>query len=360
MVLQYLNSRSTEVIKEKAKGGPIRKIILCIFCVIIILAGYFGISMYMEYQSKGEGIEETVNIEIAQGEGTWDIATKLEEKDLIQYKVVFYLKAKNMGVANKLRYGEFTFQKESGLEKIIEVLTTGGAQKDAVMFTVPEGYTIELIAKKLEKEGVCAEADFLEAVEKEYEYWFLESIPENENIRYRLQGFLYPETYAIHEDMTAEDIVKIMLSQFDKLFTEEMRKKMDTLGKNVFEVVVEASIIERETGIEEEKPIIAGVIKNRLDIGMKLQMCPTVLYPITDGLYEKTTVTYEDIAIDSPYNTYMYEGLPVGPISCPSISSIQAVLNPDENSYFFYHANNEKNDGSHIFTETYEEHMKTQ
>jgi len=348
------------VIKEKAKGGPKIKIILCILGVIIILAGYFAISMYMEYQSKGEGTEETVSIEIVQGEGTWDIAAKLKEKDLIQYEVVFYLKARNMGVANKLRYGEFTFQKDSGLENIIDVLTTGGAQKDAVMFTVPEGYTIELIAEKLEKEGVCTKSDFLAAVNKEYAYWFLEDIPENEDIRYRLQGFLYPETYAIHEDMTAEDIVKVMLNQFDKLFTEEMRKKMDSLGKNVFEVVIEASIIERETGIEEEKPIIAGVIKNRLEIAMKLQMCPTVLYPITDGLYGKNTVTYDDIAVDSPYNTYMYEGLPVGPICCPSISSIEAVLNPDDNSYFFYHANSEKNDGSHIFTETYEEHIKTQ
>lgn len=348
------------MIKEKAKGGPKIKIILCILGVIIIIAGYFSISMYMEYQSKGEGTEETISIEIVQGEGTWDIAAKLKEKDLIHYEVVFYLKARNMGVANKLRYGEFTFQKDSGLENIIEVLTTGGAQKDAVMFTVPEGYTIELIAEKLEKEGVCTKSDFLAAVNKEYAYWFLEDIPESGDIRYRLQGFLYPETYAIHEDMTAEDIVKVMLNQFDKLFTEEMRKKMDSLGKNVFEVVIEASIIERETGIEEEKPIIAGVIKNRLEIAMKLQMCPTVLYPITDGLYGKNTVTYDDIAVDSPYNTYKYEGLPVGPICCPSISSIEAVLNPDENSYFFYHANSEKNDGSHIFTETYEEHIKTQ
>ncbi|MBQ3558683.1 MAG: endolytic transglycosylase MltG [Agathobacter sp.] len=348
------------MIKEKAKGGQIIKIILCILGVIIILAGYFAISMYMEYQRTGEGTEETVSIKIVQGEGAWDIAAKLKEKDLIQYEVVFYLKARNMGVANKLRYGEFTFQKDSGLENIIEVLTTGGAQKDAVMFTVPEGYTIELIAEKLEKEGVCTKSDFLAAVNNEYAYWFLEDIPVNEDIRYRLQGFLYPETYAIHEDMDAEDIVKVMLNQFDKLFTEEMHKKMDSLGKNIFEVVIEASIIERETGIEEEKPIIAGVIKNRLEISMKLQMCPTVLYPITDGLYGKNTVTYDDIAVDTPYNTYMYEGLPVGPICCPSISSIEAVLNPDENSYFFYHANSEKNDGSHIFTETYEEHIKTQ
>lgn len=345
---------------DKAKGSAILKIVLVVAGVILLLAGYFGISMYLEYQSTGAGTDETVTIDIEQGETTWDIATKLKEENLIDYKAVFYLKARNTGAAGKLRYGTFTFQKESGLVEILEVLTTGGAQKDSVMFTIPEGYTIELIAKKLEKEGICTEAEFLEAVEKDYDYWFLENLPEDENIAYRLQGFLYPETYAITEDMTAEDIVEVMLNQFDKLFTEDMKKQMDALGKSIYEVVIESSIIERETMVDEEKPMIAGVIKNRLEIGMKLQIDPTALYPLTEGLYGKTSVTYDDIAFDSPYNTYMYEGLPIGPICCPSISSIEAALNPADHEFFYYHADEEKNDGSHIFTKTYEEHLETQ
>jgi len=345
---------------DKAKGGLVLKIILIIVGVLLVLAGYFGITMYQEYQSTGAGTDEIITIDIEQGETTWDIAAKLKDKKLIDYEVVCYLKARNTGAAGKLRYGTFTFQKESGLTEILEVLTTGGAQKEAVMFTIPEGYTIELIAEKLEKEGICTEAEFLEAVEKDYDYWFLKDIPEDENIRYRLQGFLYPETYAITEDMVAEDIVKVMLNQFNKLFTEDMKAQMNALGKSVFEVVVEASIIERETMVDEEKPMIAGVIKNRLEIDMKLQIDPTALYPLTEGLYGKTSVSYEDIAFDSPYNTYMYKGLPVGPISCPSISSIEAALYPAEHEFFYYHSDEEKNDGSHIFTKTYEEHLETQ
>lgn len=345
---------------DKAKGGSILKIVLVIVGVLLVLAGYFGITMYREYQSTGAGTEETVTIDIEQGETTWDIAGKLKEQELIDYEVVFYLKARNTGAAGKLRYGTFTFQKESGLVEILEVLTTGGAQKDSVMFTIPEGYTVELIAAKLEKENICTEAEFLEAVEKQYDYWFLENLPADESIRFSLQGFLYPETYAITDDMDAEDIVKVMLNQFDSLFTEEMKSQLDSLGKSVYEIVTEASIIERETMIEDEKVMVAGVIKNRMEIGMKLQMCPTALYPITEGMYTKKTVTYEDTMYDSKYNTYMYAGLPVGPICCPSISSVWAALNPAEHEYLYYHTDEEKNDGSHIFTKTYEEHLETQ
>lgn len=345
---------------KKKKGGIIVKIILAIFLIVLLVVAGLGISMYTEYQSTGAGTDETVTIEVAQGEGIWSIAEKLKEEDLIDYEVVFYLKARNTDAGSKIRYGTFTFRKECGLQEIMDVLTTGGAQKASVMFTVPEGYTIELIAQKLEAEGICTEAEFLEAVQKDYDYWFLENIPEDEAIRYKLQGFLYPETYAITEDMTAEDIVVVMLNQFDKMFTDELRAQMEDQGKTIFEVVTEASVIERETAVDSERNMIAGVIENRLEIGMKLQIDPTALYALTNGLYDKTSVTYDDIAIDSPYNTYVYTGLPVGPISCPSILSVEAALNPVDHEYLFYHTDNEKNDGSHIFTKTYEEHLNTQ
>lgn len=316
--------------------------------------------MFMEYQSDEQGTGELVRVEIESGEGVWDIAAKLKEQDLIKYKIVFYLKARNMGAASKLRYGEFELQKGAGLAVLIEDLIHGGAQKENVMFTVPEGYTIELIAKKLEAEGICSEGEFLQAVNRVYDYWFLEAIPINADVKYRLQGFLYPETYAISDDMTAEDIVVVMLDEFDKKFTSEMRAKAESMGKTVYEVVIEASIIERETMIDSERVMVAGVIKNRLKKGMLLQMCPTALYPVTNGVYDKVTVTYEDTQVDSPYNTYRYKGLPAGPIASPGILSLEAALEPEEHSYLYYHTDSKKNDGSHIFTKTYQEHTNTQ
>lgn len=346
--------------KTKKKKRLVLNIILCVFGVLFVVLAFVGGTMFIEYQSSGVGTGETVTIEIEQGEGVWDIADKLKAEGLINYKSVFYLKARNMGVTGKLRYGSFEVTKDSGLETIIEVLTSGGAQKEETMFTVPEGYTIELIAKKLENEGICSESDFLLAVEQDYDYWFLKDVPESADVKYRLQGFLYPDTYAIAEDMTAEDIVTAMLEQFDNKFTSEMQNQMKALGKTVYQVVIEASIVEREAVVEEERATIAGVINNRLEIDMLLQMCPTALYPITDGIYNKDTVTYEDIEYDSPYNTYKYKGLPPGPIASPGIQSLEAVLNPEEHDYLYYHVDPNKDDGSHIFSKDYNAHVNTQ
>ena len=340
--------------KKRSIRNIVWGIVLVVLFVLLFLLG----SMIIEYNSTGKGSEETVTIEIEQGEGVWDIAEKLAEKDLITYRVVFCLKAKMMNA--NLRYGKFELHKDAGLENLIEDLTKGGAKKEEKQFTIPEGYSIEQIAVKLEKEGFCSSEEFLQAVEQDYDYWFLEEVPNDSDIKYRLQGYLFPETYAIAENMTAEDIVKVMLSQFDKEFTEEMKQQAEDMGKSVFEVVTEASIIERETMIDSERETVAGVIKNRLEKGMRLEMCPTVLYPLTNGIYDKTTVSYEDTQYDSPYNTYENEGLPPGPIACPGRLSLKAALNPEEHNYLFYHTDKSKNDGSHVFTETYQEHTSTQ
>ena len=259
-----------------------------------------------------------------------------------------------------LRFGTFEIPKGAGLEHIINTLASGGALKEETMFTVPEGYTIEMIAQKLENEGICSESEFLEAVEQDYDYWFIDEIPKGADVKYKLQGFLFPETYAIGEDMTAKDIVNVMLSQFDKQFTEEMLGKVKEQRKTVYDIVIEASIIERETVLDNERAMVAGVIKNRLNINMKLQMCPTALYPITNGIYDKTTVTTEDTKVDSPYNTYENYGLPVGPIANPGLESLKAALEPAEHDYLYYHVDSKKNDGSHIFTKNYQDHLNTQ
>lgn len=126
-----------------------------------------------------------------------------------------------------------------------------------------------------------------------------------------------------------------------------------------YELVNRAAIVEREAKLDEERPIIAGVINNRLEQGMMLQMCPTVLYPITNGIYDKSEVTYDDLEVESLYNTYKNTGLPVGPICNPGAVSLNAVLNPTEHNYLYYHVDNAET-GSHIFTETYQEHVDTQ
>jgi UPF0755 protein len=323
---------------------------------LIILA----ISMILEFCSTGEGKGEVVLIEVEQGEGVWDIAKKLEDNDVINHKIIFYLKVRSMGVAHKLRYGSFEMRQDEGLKNIIEELIYGGAQLEAVMFTVLEGHTIEIIAKELEKAGLCTEEEFLDAVREDYDYWFLEDIPKNPDVKFKLQGFLFPDTYALVESMTAREIVTRMLDQFEAKFTEEMKQKAQSMGKSIYQVVIEASIVERETMLEIERSMVAGVIKNRIEKGMKLEMCPTVLYPLTNGMYDKTSVTKEDTKLESPYNTYQNKGFPPGPIACPGLASLEGVLNPTDHEFLYYHTDTIKNDGSHIFTKTYQEHINTQ
>lgn len=343
------------MVKKKVK-----MIALVVVAIFILIGIILGISMLKEYGSSGVGKGEEVTIEIKQGQGAWDIADTLKEEGLIKYRIVFLLKTRSVGAAAKLHYGTFSLYKGSGLETIIENLTTGGALKEEKMLTIPEGYTIELIAQKVEKEGFCTADEFLAAVEKDYDYWFLDSIPEDADVIYRLQGFLYPDTYAIGQDMTAEDIVEVMLKEFDKKFTKDMKAKADKLGKSIYEVVTEASIIQCETKLDKERVMVAGVIKNRLEKKMRLQIDPTFLYPLTNGLYNIENPTYEHTRLDSPYNTYQNYGLPVGPISSPGLPSLEAALNPTEHEYLYYHTDKTKNDGSHIFTKTYQEHINTQ
>lgn len=342
------------------RKSKIINIVLCVLGVLFLVVAFIVGSIFKEYNSTGEGTKETVTIIIEKGSGSWDIADQLKEEGLIQYRIAFFLKARSMGASANLRYGTFTLHREAGLQTIIEDLTSGGAQKEEQMFTVPEGYTIEQIAKKLEKEEICSESEFLQAVEGDYDYWFLDEVSEDAQVFYKLQGFLYPETYAISEEMSAEDIVTVMLDEFDKKFTSDMKDKMKTIGKTIFEVVTEASIIERETMVDSERAMVAGVIKNRLKKGMRLQIDPTFLYPITNGLYDIEKSTYEHTQYDSPYNTYRISGLPVGPIANPGLPSLEAALNPVEHDFYYYHTDTDKNDGSHIFTKTYKEHLDTQ
>ena len=346
--------------RRKKRGNPVLKIVLIIFLLLVLAAGIFAGSIFWEYTASGTEGGPEVEFEIEQGQGVRTIAQNLKEQGLIKSEIAFILKVRNMGMSGSLRYGTFVLNEGAGLETLITQLTSGGAKKDSKSFTIPEGYSIEKMAVKLEEEGICSASEFLDAVEKEYKYDFLESIPADANVKYRLQGFLYPDTYAVYDDATAEDIVHMMLEQFGNKFTADMRSQAQSLGKSIFEIVTEASVVEREAQRPEERDMIAGVLVNRLEINMPLQMCPTVLYPLTDGMYDKSTVTYADTEIDSPYNTYQNPGLPVGPICSPGVSCLEAVLNPAEHSYLFYHVDETKNDGSHIFTETYEEHTQTQ
>ena len=339
-----------------------KKFLIGLFCgVLVILVGLVALGFYvkpyvMEYNDEVISTDTSeVVIEIPKGTATKQIGVILKENGCIKSEYTFYLRVKDSEYATKLNYGTFTLRKNMTITEIIDVLVnTHYIEKvETTKITFPEGYTIEQMAVSLEEKGIVSQEEFLNAVTEEYDYEFIKYIPEGE-YEYKLQGFLFPATYEFEKGVTARDIVDKMLKTF-----EERYSKFTDDYSNIFEIVTRASVIEREAKLDNERFIISGVISNRLEKDMLLQIDACVLYPLTDGLYNKTRVLYADLEVESLYNTYKYKGLPVGPICNPGIVSIDAALHPEENEWLYYHTDEGKKDGSHIFTKTHEEHVNT-
>lgn len=350
--------------RRRRKNNVQRMVILV---AVLILAGAavgYGISIYKGYMKDYAGTDSTsgedVVVEIPEGSSVKKIAAILHESGLITYEMAFVNRVKESEYRGKLRYGTYTLNTGMNTMEMIEILGASEAESSALQtLTVPEGYSVEQIAARVAEQGICSEEDFLSAVSSgQYSYDFLDAVPAEAEVTYRLQGFLFPATYNIYEDTTAQSLVEMMLEKFYEVYSP-LTVMAEETGYNTYEIITMASIVEREAKLEEERPTIAGVIYNRLNINMALQMCPTVLYPLTSGRYDVSEVTYADLEIDSPYNTYKNTGLPVGPICNPGESSIRAVISPESHSYLYYHTS-DAGDGSHIFTETYDEHIETQ
>lgn len=340
-------------------------IVIAIILVIALAIMIYGYSQYKIYQKEYQGTESTVGedvvVVVPEGATTKQIAGILKDAGLIKFPSAFVKRVKESEYRGSLQPGEFTLNTGMNTWEMIEILGYVAPTREVMCtLTIPEGFSIEQIAERVEAQEICSKDEFLNAVvEGNYDYDFLNDIPDDVNVYYRLQGFLFPATYDIFEDTTAYDIVNMMLAKFDEVYSGAYETQAANMGYSAFEFVTRASIVEREAKLDEERPIIAGVINNRLEQGMMLQMCPTVLYPITAGLYDKLEVTYEDLEVESPYNTYKNTGLPVGPICNPGAVSMNAVLYPEEHNYLYYHVDDEEI-GNHIFTETYEEHVGTQ
>lgn len=294
----------------------------------------------------------TITVTVPEGTSTVEIAEVLKENDVISSKYLFLARLALSQYRGKLQYGTFNFDAGDSMGKVIKTLATDGAKKTTATLTIPEGFSVERIKARVVELGLCTDEEFEAALKMDYDYPFLQSVPHDENIKYRLQGFLYPSTYEVYWDASPEDIIKTMLDEFDK-------QTKDLNIADFYKTITLASLVEREAKLESERDMISGVIHNRIEDDMILQIDASVVYAISDGMYDIDRVYYKDLKVDSPYNTYKYKGLPIGPICSPSLNSIKAALSPTEHNFLYYHTDPEKNDGSHIFTETYEAHQDT-
>lgn len=323
--------------------------------------GFYDAYMYeVEGTETREGVDVVVTI--PEGASAEEIANILKDKGLIEYPKAFIKRLQDSEYRGRLKSGTYTLN--TGMNTL-DMMATMCPEYEEILpidqLVIPEGFTIEMIAERCEEQGICSADEFLREVSSvtSADFPYMQDIPAGIPVKYKLQGYIFPATYDIYEDTTAASLVEWMLETFDNYYTEDMQARAEELGYSSFDVVTRASIVEREAKVATERATIAGVINNRLNSGMNLEMCPTVLYPLTDGMYDQSQVLYEDLSIDSEYNTYLNSGLPVGPICNPGLDCINAVLYPEEHSYYFYHVDDEEA-GTHIFTETYEEHIDTQ
>lgn len=343
--------------QPRKKAGNLRKIILGFFVLLLAVLLTFGFSLWREYSRKDVKNGKEIEVTIEQGSSTREVGTVLKENGVIRYEFPFLVKMYFSEYKGKLRYGTFKLNDGMSLDTIVKTLATGGALKEEQAFTIPEGYSVKMIANKLEKEEIMSADEFLTAVDKASEnYVYAQDLPAKDQVFYQLEGYLFPDTYYLSENMTGDELVAKILEEFNQKFDQSRQEAAAALGMSVEEVLIRASLVQKETERPEEYPTIAGVINNRLAKNMNLQFDSTVVYAMTGGLYGVDRVLYEHLKTESPYNTYLNKGLPVGPICNPSLEAVDGVLHPEENEYLYFQTDAVKNDGSNLYFKTYEEH----
>jgi len=291
--------------------------------------------------------EKPVRITVKQGMGLQEIGDRLHQQGVISNVTVFRMVAKLKGLENSLQAGDYAITPGTNVTRILEMMAKGETAYQQL--TVPEGYTIDQIADLLEKKHLGSASRFKASAQKnKLGNSVLQADPA---VKYAAEGYAFPNTYRFSSGTAEEQILALMVKEFDKQFTSELRDRAQAMGLPLREVIILASLVEKEARLPEDRPVIAAVFMNRLKLEMPLQSCATIQYILG---YPKPELSVQDTMIPSPYNTYQNMGLPPGPIANPGLASIKAVLYPAQTDYLYFVADKQ---GAHHFSKTYEEHL---
>jgi UPF0755 protein len=315
--------------------------LLLILIALVIVAG--GTGMYLTYSPVTNSADSPV--EIPPGTSLRGIAGILSDHGIIRSELLFIATTKVGGSSGRLQSGLYRFPRRLAIPDVITILSEGSHQA-YLEVTVREGLTIHQIAEEIE-EQIDIPADSIRTLSRDPA--FIAScgldVPS-------LEGYLLPETYRVRYDITASSMLRRLVTSMQEIFTAERRRRIRAMGRSMHEILTMASLVEGETRLDRERETVAGVYYNRLRRGMLLQADPTIQYIIPDG---PRRLLYRDLSINSPYNTYMYPGLPPGPVNNPGEASIIAALYPESHDYLYFVADGS---GGHRFSRTIEEHNK--
>lgn len=287
---------------------------------------------------------ESKVVMIPRGAGTREVARLLARQKLINRPKVFRLLARVKTRHSPIKAGEYRLSSGQTPVSLLDKLIRGDVLLHKL--TVPEGYTARQIADLAARAGLVTAADFRRAA------FDARVAAANGLTADSCEGYLFPETYFFPASVTAESMVAVMIKRFREVFTEKYRQRAEALGFSVHEIVILASMIEKETAAENERPLIAAVFHNRLRKGMRLESDPTVIYGISDF---DGNITRRHLETRTPYNTYRIRGLPAGPIANPGEKSLVAALYPAETPYLFFVA---RDDGTHQFSTNLTDHNR--
>ena len=315
--------------RQKKKNKNKLVLPMAILAIIALVAIGGAVYLAAEGQPVDPQNKTSVVLEIPEGSGTAQVASVLEKNQLIKSGLIFRIQSKLSGYDGKYKAGTYTISQQMTMKEIMKIIMSGRSVGET--FQIIEGLNIRQIAASLEKQNiVTADAFLAEAENGSFDYAFMKYLPAGPN---RLEGFLFPNRYEAPINADAHQIIDIMLNQFNKVFPEVDYAKATELGQNVYDVVIVASLIEREVREDSERPKVASVVYNRLKQGMKLEFCSTIQYILGKP---QAVLSIADTQIASPYNTYLHPGLPPGPICSPGEAAIKAALSPADTTYLYF------------------------
>jgi UPF0755 protein len=316
--------------------------------LILIAATGAGAWFYRGVDRPFKGYDAAEQfVEIPQGAGSMAIATRLADAGVVRDVNSFRLALWLTGAGRRLQAGEYRFDRPLSARQVADKIARGDVYVRPITF--PEGLTVKQMAAIYESRGFGPAQEFITAARNGALVSAVDPGAKD------LEGYLFPDTYKLPRHATAELLVARMVAGFMKTLTPDLIDKAEGRGLTIRQFVTLASIVEKETGTPEERPLVAAVYSNRLKIGMGLQCDPTVIYALERAGRYDGNLRRDDLQFDSPYNTYRYAGLPPGPIASPGRASLAAAASPATVSYLYFVS---KNDGSHAFAATLDEHNR--
>ena len=321
-------------------------IIIISIILLIVLAGA-GLTAVTHYIYNAPSVNEDITLEINKGEGLRAISRKLERNGVVSSQNLFILYVMYQGLQDSLKAGEYEFESGSTMSQVADKIARG----DVVVYkiTVPEGLTVNQIAELLQEKGFSDKDDFI-------------GLTRDKELQSRLlgdgtasfEGYLFPDTYTYIKGATALELIEMMVKRFNTVYGSLTPERANN-NLTDSEIIILASIIEKETGAPEERMLVSAVFHNRLRKGMKLDSDPTVIYGLGEGF--EGSLRRSDLERKTDYNTYMIKGLPPGPISNPGKASISAALDPAEVD-FLYFVSKGDGSGTHKFSSNYKDHKR--